>query len=349
MSTVVKTKVHEFPRPAEIGAVPSRSQFFFNRELSLLEFHARVLEEALDNNNPLLERLKFLSIFSSNLDEFFQIRVSGLKEELGDANIVSADGQTPAEQLRKTRERILGLIDQQARCLREEILKDYFMEKVYPILTPLAVDPSHPFPYISPLSVNIGLMVHAPEEEKLIGRKKREASRFVRIKVPSLVPRLVPVGASGTRFVLLEEIIQANIHVLFPGMNPGPCHLFRVTRDADIEIREEEAEDLLSLIQEELRRRRFGAPVRLEISPDMPAEMIEYLTEVLDLEHDDVYVFDGPLHIQDLMELFDIDRPDLKDEPFTATVPAWYTEHDNVFDAIRERDRLLHHPYDSYD
>jgi polyphosphate kinase len=373
MSTVVKTKVQEFPRPAEIGAVPSRSQFFFNRELSLLEFHARVLEEALDAGNPLLERLKFVSIFSSNLDEFFQIRVSGLKEELEDTNVVSPDGLTPAEQLRKVRERILVLVDQQSRCLREEILpqlkaagislipyeslsrhekeslKDYFMERVYPILTPLAVDPSHPFPYISPLSVNIGLMVHAPEEARLVGRKKREASRFVRIKVPSLVPRLVPVGASGTRFVLLEEIITANIQVLFPGMNPGPCHLFRVTRDADIEIRDEEAEDLLSLIQEELRRRRFGAPVRLEVSPDMTADMIEYLSQSLDLVADDVYVFDGPMHVQDLMELFDADRPDLKDEPFTATVPAWYTEYDNIFDAIRERDRLLHHPYDTYD
>lgn len=373
MSTVVKTRVHEFPRPAEIGAVPSRSQFFFNRELSLLEFHARVLEEALDQNNPLLERLKFLSIFSSNLDEFFQIRVSGLKEEMADTHVVSADGLTPTEQLRKCRERILALVDQQARCLREEILpqlkaagisllpyeslshhekenlKDYFVEKVYPILTPLAVDPSHPFPYISPLSVNIGLMVQAPEEERLIGRKKREASRFVRIKVPSLVPRLVPVGASATRFVLLEEIIEANIHALFPGMNPGQCHFFRVTRDADIEIREEEAEDLLSSIQEELRLRRFGAPVRLEISPDMPEDMIEYLTDSLKLEADDVYVFDGPLHLQDLMELFDVNRPDLKDEPFTATLPDWYTGYDNIFDAIRERDRLLHHPYDTYD
>jgi polyphosphate kinase len=372
MSTVVKTKIHEFPRPAEIGVVPSRSQFFFNRELSLLEFHARVLEEALDQGNPLLERLKFLSIFSSNLDEFFQIRVSGLKEELDDSNIVSADGLTPAEQLRKTRERILELSNEQARCLREEVLpqltsagvslipyeslsrhekenlQNYFMEKVYPILTPLAVDPSHPFPYISPLSVNIGLMVHAPEDGKLIGRRKREQSRFVRIKVPSLVPRLVPVGSSGTRFVLLEEIIEANIQVLFPGMVPGTCHRFRVTRDADIEIREEEAEDLLSLIQEELRRRRFGAPVRLEVSPDMPAEMIEYLTASLDLERDDVYVFDGPLHMQDLTELYDVDRPDLKEGPFTPLMPEWYSNYDNIFDAIRERDRLLHHPYDSY-
>lgn len=373
MSTVVKTKVHKFPSTTEIGVIPSRSQFFFNRELSLLEFHARVLEEAFDESNPLLERLKFAAIFSSNLDEFFQIRVSGLKEELEDCSVISPDGLTPAEQLRRVRERVLVLISEQTRSLREDILpklkaagvslvpyeslshhekenlKDYFIKKVYPILTPIAVDPSHPFPYISPLSVNIGLIVHAPDEQKLVGRKKREASRFVRIKVPSLVRRLVPVGSSGTRFVLLEEIIKANIQVLFPGMNPGPCHLFRVTRDADIEIREEEAEDLLNLIQEELRRRRFGAPVRLEISPDMSADMIEYLSASLELEPDDVYVVDGPLHIQDLLGLYNIDRPDLKDEPFTPSTPSWYTDCDNIFDAIREGDRVLHHPYDSYE
>jgi polyphosphate kinase len=230
-----------------------------------------------------------------------------------------------------------------------ESLKDYFTEKVLPILTPLAVDPSHPFPYISPLSVNIGLMVHAPRDVKFRGRRKREESRFVRIKVPSLVPRLVPVGSSGARFVLLEDIIEANIQALFPGMIPGPCHRFRVTRDADIEIREEEAEDLLSLIQEELRRRRFGTPVRLEVSPDMPPDMVEYLTSSLDLKADDVYVFDGPLHIQDLMELFDCDRPDLKDVPFNPALPEWYYQYDSIFDAIRERDRLLHHPYDTYE
>src|SRR5215204_1879497 len=213
MSTVLKTKIHEFPRPAEIGAVPSRSQFFFNRELSLLEFHARVLEEAFDAGNPLLERLKFLSIFSSNLDEFFMIRVSGLKEEMAYDNLVSADGLTPQEQLARTRERVLALIKAQARTLNEEILpqlndtglslltydslsrhekeslKDYFIEKIFPVLTPLAVDPSHPFPYISPLSVNIGLMVQAPGEVKLRGRGKNISSRFVRIKVPSVVPR----------------------------------------------------------------------------------------------------------------------------------------------------------------
>jgi len=375
MSTVVKREniVHEFPRRAEIGPVPSKAQYFFNRELSLLEFHARVLEEGLDDSNPLLERLKFLSIFSSNLDEFFMIRIAGLKEELGDANLISADGLSPAEQLAKTRGRILALVKEQARCLREEILpqlkatgitlvsyesllrhekeslREYFLEKVFPILTPLAVDPSHPFPYISPLSVNIGLMVHAPSEVKFLGRGKGVESRFVRIKVPETVPRLIPIGPSTARFVLLEEIIQANVQELFPGMNPGPCHRFRVTRDADIEIKEEEAEDLLSVIQEELRQRRFGSPVRLEVSPGMPPEMIDYLIGSLELEADDVYVFDGPLHLQDLMSLYDCDRPDLKDATFTTSVPEWFDEHDTIFDAIRERDRLLHHPYDSYD
>src|SRR6185369_16095162 len=184
---------------------------------------------------------------------------------------------------------------------------------------------------------------------KFIGPAKENGSRFVRIKVPSVVPRLVQTGSSGTRFVLLEDVIEANIKALFPGMTPGPCHRFRVTRDADIEIKEEEAQDLLSVIQEELRQRRFGTPVRLEVSTDMPAEMIEYLTSSLGLESSDVYVFDGPLHLQDLMSLFDCDRPDLKDAPFTAKVPSWYEEYDSIFDAIRERDRLLHHPYDSYE
>jgi polyphosphate kinase len=376
MSTVVKreARIHEFPKPVEVTVTPSRSQLFFNRELSLLAFHARVLEEALDTSNPLLERLKFLSIFSSNLDEFFMIRVSGLKEGLEQGITgVSADGTSPADQLTQIRRQVLKLIAEQSRVLREDILpqltetgvelvpydslsrhekenlKDYFLEKVFPILTPLAVDPSHPFPYISPLSVNIGLMVEAPNEMKLLGRGKVLKSRFVRIKVPSVVPRLLPIGSSGSRFVLLDEIIEANIDALFPGMKAGTCHRFRVTRDADIEIREEEAEDLLSMIQEELRRRKFGSPVRLEVSPDMPKEMVEYLTESLDLEPEDVYVFDGPLHLQDLVALYDADRPDLKDAPFSPSTPEWFDAYPTIFDAIKERDRLLHHPYDSYD
>ncbi|HEY2964208.1 MAG TPA: polyphosphate kinase 1 [Pyrinomonadaceae bacterium] len=374
MSTVVKREatIHEVTKPVEVAPRP-KSELFFNRELSLLEFHGRVLEEALDERNPLLERLKFLSIFSSNLDEFFMIRVSGLKEEMEHEVDLSPDGLTPAQQLEKCRERVISLIDQQARCLHDDIfprlneagipvvsynslsrhekerLEHYFLEKVFPVLTPLAVDPSHPFPYISPLSLNLGLMVDPAKNMKLISSRKLIESRFVRIKVPSVLPRLVPVGRSSSRFVLIEEIIEANIRALFPEMQLGPCYRFRVTRDADIEIREEEAQDLLSVIQEELRRRRFGAPVRLEVSADMPDEMIEYLASSLDLAEDDVYKFNGPLNIQDLMTLYGLDRPDLKDAPFTPRIPAWFREHKNIFDAIKERDRLLHHPYDSYD
>jgi len=364
--------IHELARP--VGTAAERGvDLFFNREFSLLEFHGRVLEEALDARNPLLERLKFVSIFSSNLDEFFMIRVSGLKEEMEHEVDVSPDGLTPAQQLAKSRERILTLVAEQARCLREDIfprldeagisvvrydslsrheqerLEEYFTEKVFPVLTPLAVDPSHPFPYISPLSLNIGLMVDPPKNMKFITARKLTERRFVRIKVPSVLPRLVQISASSSRFVLIEEIIEANIQALFPQMEPGKCHYFRVTRDADIDIREEEAQDLLNVIKEELRQRRFGMPVRLEVSADMPDEMIEYLTSSLHLEADDVYKFDGPLNVQDFMSLYDLERPDLKDPHFAPAVPAWFEKHENIFDAIKERDRMLHHPYDSYE
>ena len=374
MSTAIKeADVRQFPRPVEHDAQPNKPHVFFNRELSLLEFHARVLEEAFDHQNPVLERLKFLAIFSSNLDEFFMIRISGLKEEI-EQNITtaSADGLTPAQQLEKLRERILPLVEAQSRTIGEyvlpelkrngievtsyqslsryekEALREYFTEKVLPVLTPLAVDPSHPFPYISPLSLNLGLMVKAPAG-KPSGPGQSQEPRFVRIKVPSLVPRLIPVGLSGSKFILSEDLIDAHMETLFPGMELSGSHRFRVTRDADIEIREEEAQDLLSVIQEELRQRRFGAPVRLEVSSDMPVEMIGYLTESLNLGETDVYKIDGPLAVQELMSLYDCDRPELKDEPFVPVVPEWTAKRESIFDAIRERDRLVHHPYDSYD
>lgn len=347
---------------------------FINRELSLLEFHRRVLEEARDESNPLLERLKFLSIFASNVDEFFMIRVSGLKEEL-EQNIteLSPDGMTPAEQLSEIRKRLLPMIEDQMRCLQDEIfpqlkaegievasyeslsrkekrdLKTYFVEKVFPVLTPLAVDPTHPFPYISPLSVNLGLVVQAPDEPSPADPPKfKNEPRFVRIKVPSMLPRLIRVRGEETKFVLIDDLIKANLDLLFPGMDTGDCYQFRVTRDADIEIREEEAEDLLRVLQQELRKRRFGSPVRLEVSAEMPEVLVGYLTESLNLDPDDVYTVDGPLGVQDLMSLFDIDRPDLKDEPFRPIehkLPAGKS----IFDAIKERDILVHHPYDSYD
>lgn len=348
------------------------TRLFFNREMSLLEFHRRVLEEALDQSNPVLERLKFLSIFSSNLDEFFMIRVSGLKEEL-EENVteLSADGMTPGEQLAEIRKRVLSLVEIQTRCLRDDILPEleasgihvvdyqtltqperdslrtYFMEKVFPILTPLAVDQSHPFPYISPLSLNLALRVEAPEGKSAADPKHRHQPRFVRIKVPSVVSRLVQVGSSGLKFVLLEDLIEENSATLFPGMIVGKCHRFRVTRDADIELREDEAKDLLRVIQQELRRRPFGTPVRLEVSASMPEELVNYLIGSLHLSAEDVYVTDGSLAVQDLMSLYKLNRPDLKDEPFEAARPTWHGK--SIFDVLKERDVLLHHPYDAYD
>lgn len=378
MSTALKTEVPQTRPatarlPALVPTASGASRLFFNRELSLLEFHRRVLEEGMDDSNPLLERLKFISIFSSNLDEFFSIRVSGLKEEL-DENVteLSPDGMTPGEQLDEIRRRVLVLIDQQMRCLKNEILPqlnaegihlvpydslnadekgelhEYFMEHVFPILTPLAVDPSHPFPFISPLSLNLGLMVEAPSTFSSADPKHKNGARFVRIKVPLAVPRLIPVGMRENRFVLAEEVIEANTNYLFPGMIAGRCHRFRVTRDADIEIREDEAEDLLRLLQQELRQRKFGTPVRLEVSPGMPQDMIDYLRESLNVTEEDVYVTDGPLNLQDLAELYDLNRPDLKYPGFCPTTPQW-TRGRSIFEIMRERDVLLHHPFDSYD
>ncbi len=378
MSTALRKEpqtspLQEVPRlPALHPTATGATRLFFNRELSLLEFHKRVLEEGLDDRNPILERLNFLTIFSSNLDEFFMIRVSGLKEELEEeVTELSPDGMTPEEQLAEIRKRVLPLVEQQMKALREQILpglaetgihivshdtltvseqetlRDYYLEKVFPTLTPLAVDPSHPFPYISPLSLNLGLMVQAPAGASLADPKQKHVPRFVRIKVPLVAPRLVPVGKLGTKFVLLEDLIEANIDTLFPGMITGKCHRFRVTRDADIEIREEQADDLLRMIQQELRQRRFGAPVRLEVSAGMPEELITYLTESLGLVAEDVYVVDGPLSLQDLASLHGLNRPDLKYEAFAPSVPEWL-EQESIFDVLKEQDILLHHPFDSY-
>ena len=374
MSTATQAEIRRFPtaRVERVTPYTSVTSLFLNRELSLLEFHARVLEEAVDETNPLFERLNFLAIFSSNLDEFFMIRVSGLKEEVEHrVTHISADGLSPEEQLSKIRTRILPLIELQQRVWHKKIrpqlategihvvdyaslsryqrahLKSFFMEKIFPVLTPQAVDPAHPFPFISPLSLNLALMVEPPDDNSIDG-SKLSGPRFVRIKVPSSVPRLVPVDLSGSSFVLVEEVIEANVEELFPGMVVSQPNFFRVTRDADMEIREEEAEDLLSLIQQELRRRKFGAPVRLEVSTRMPSDMVGYLTQSLDLEDTDVYVVDGPLKIQDLTALCDLDRPDLKYEPFEPRVPKWFSEGGSIFDKIKEGDRLLHHPFDSY-
>jgi len=346
-----------------------------NRELSWLAFNRRVLEEAQDSSHPLLERLKFLAIFSTNLDEFFMIRVSGLKEELDEEVAeLSPDGLTPAEQLKAISEHLRPLVDEQMRCLREEILPQleaegivvasyselgetekrvadrYFFERVFPVLTPQAVDPSHPFPYVSNLSLNLGLMVNPTGEDSAgppvpMGEGK---ARFARVKLPPLVPRLVPIDETETKFTYLGSLIAAHADALFPGMRTGKSCLFRVTRDADIEIREDEAADLLKMMQQQLSRRRFGTAVRLEIAAAMPQSMVEYLTNSIGLTPQDVYLIDGPLNVPDLMRLYQLDRPELKDKPLRTSVPAAIKNAPSVFETIKRQDILLHHPYTTY-
>ena len=382
MKTVAsKHPLHEDRRGDFSGATLSpkltdAGQLLFNREFSLLEFFRRVLEEGLDATQPLLERLRFLAIFSSNVDEFFMIRVSGLKEEFEhDVTELSPDGMTPSAQLAGIGARLLPMLAEQSRCLTGELLprlteegiviasynslsaderaalQDYFQDQVFPVLTPQAVDPSHPFPYVSNLSLNLALMV-APLPEhgitsSLVGKIE---PRFARIKLPPLVPRLIPVEKDGSKFILLEDLIAANAHALFPRMRASACHAFRVTRDADMDIREDEADDLLHIMQQRLRERRFGTAVRLEVAEAMPADMTQYLTRVIGVEEENVYRVAGPLNVPDLMKLYKLDRPDLKDAPAAPRLPAALLRrsHLSIFDAIREQDILLHHPYTSF-
>ena len=344
-----------------------------NQDLQQLEFFRRVLEEATDNTTPALERLKFLSVFSSNLDEFFMVRVSGIKEMLDVEDIRPMPGElTPLEQLKVIRNKVLALVEEHSACLREEVLpqlqskdlaivpytrltqaeKDlmakYFMKNVFLVLTPQAVDPAHPFPYVSNRSLNIGLIVESNLEDTFAGFLDEEV-RFVRIKVPPVVPRLIPLDEENSRFTLLEEVIEANIHSLFPRMHLGKGHFFRVTRDADVEIRDDKAADLLALMKESLRERRFGLPVRLEVSSSMPPEMLEYLIHSLDIEPEDVYKIDGPLDVPGLMQLYGLDRPELKDKPLKAAVPSALRKKETLFESIKKQDHLLHHPYSSFE
>jgi polyphosphate kinase len=351
-----------------------QKHLLFNRELSWLEFNRRVLDEALDHRHPLLERLKFLGIFSSNLDEFFMVRVSGLQEAL-EAGITdtSPDGMKPDQQLKEISERLRPLLETQTKCWHGDILPalategiviksyrdltsrekkvadEHFREDVFPILTPQAVDPGHPFPYISNLSLNIGVMVSPPAEKKGAEPSVVMAgARFARVKLPPSVPRLIPVDEKGCRFTLLGSVVASNLEELFPGMRVGKPHLFRITRDADFEIMEDEAGDLLRTMQQHVRRMRFGHAVRLEVSSTMPQEMVDYLTTALSLTPADVYVIDGPLNLPDFMQLFGQDRPELKDRPLQLTVPHALSGPESVFDAIRAQDVILHHPYTAY-
>jgi polyphosphate kinase len=361
--------------PAHTKSKPNR--FFawsvLNRDLCQLEFFRRVLEEATDKSTPVLEKLKFLAVFSSNLDEFFMVRVSGIKEMLGIEDIGPMPGElTPTEQLTVIRNRVLTLVEEQTRCLRDEVLPElaeqgvviapyktlsdeekqslsqYFMKNIFLVLTPQAVDPARPFPYISNLSLNIGLTVRSNPDDTLAGTPLDNEARFVRIKVPPVVPRLIPITPGEMKFALTEEVIEANIHALFPSMNLSKGHVFRVTRDADVEIRDDKAADLLALIKESLRERRFGLAVRLEVSSSMPNEMVEYLTSSLKIDPDDVYKIDGLLDVGHLMELYSLNMPELKDKPLKAVVPPGLRNKESIFEALKRQDVLVHHPYTSF-
>ena len=336
-----------------------------NRELSWLEFNNRVLHEARDGRNPLLERVKFLTIFASNLDEFFQVRVSGLRRQhLAGLATHSTDGMSPGEQLLMIRARVLELVADHSAIfagIRAELagegieileydtvpehhaaLRTHFHNEIFPVLTPLAVDPGHPFPYISTLSLSIAVGLRDP----YTGER-----RFARVKIPPILPRLIELVPG--RFVLADQVIEANLDELFRGMEIVETHLFRVTRDADIEIEEDEADDLLLAMEEEVRRRRFGEAVRLEVERSMPEETRQILRKGVGVREEDVYEVAGMLDLTALWQLVGLDRPDLKDPPYTPVIPPRLVPADpdvppDVFAVVRAGDILVHHPYESF-
>jgi polyphosphate kinase len=350
-------------------------QPYFNRELSWIEFNRRVLEEASDTHNPLLERVKFLSIFASNLDEFFMIRVSGIKQQIGaGVQKPSPDGLTPNEQMAAIRRALLPVIDAERELLMKDLLpnlaaqgiylleyaqlnerqraylSDYFDRRIFAVLTPLAYDTSRPFPFISNLSLNLGVV--------LIDRQRGEL--FARVKIPEVLPRLIQLPNELIEvndsipperryaFVWLEQVIEASLSKLFPGMEIVEAYPFRVTRDADMEIEEDEADDLLSTIEEGVRQRRFGVVTRLTVEDLMPDHMCKLLITNLKISSSDLYTVRGPLGLSSLMSLMSVDRPDLKDPPFTPLTHPALANQVNIFDAISQGDILLHHPYQSF-
>jgi polyphosphate kinase len=338
---------------------------YINRELSWLDYAGRVLFEAQDSRNPLLDRVNFLTIFASMLDEFFQIRISGLRQQLHAGSTTTApDGRTAGEQLSAARARVLELVADHSSAWADvkkalaaegieivkyasvpehhQTLRQRFIDEIYPVLTPLAVDPGHPFPYISTLSLSIAVGLRDPETEE---------RHFARVKVPQILPRLYQVEPN--RFVLLDQIIEANLDLLFSGMEVVEHHLFRVTRNADLSIEEDEADDLLMAIEEELRRRRFGEAVRLEVERSMPPGTRAILLRGLGLGDDDAYEIRGMLDLTGLRDILELDRPDLKSEPWTPVTPPRLVPPDedepaDVFAAIRFGDLLVHHPYESF-
>ncbi|MEJ5350622.1 MAG: polyphosphate kinase 1 [Melioribacteraceae bacterium] len=350
-----------------------KPQYFFNRELSWLEFNRRVLEEALNPHLPLLEKIKFISIFFSNLDEFYMIRVSGLKEQIR-ANVYEAsiDGLTPVEQLRQIENTLKPMLNQiydywnnyiipELRknkifiCNIDELTKEekeglnnYFIKEIYPVLTPLAFDPGRPFPYISNLSLSFAILIKNQKGEK----------HFARVKVPNILPRLLRIdkiiktkscNSNGAiKFVWIGDLIKSNLNMLFPGLEVLEAYRFRITRNTDLEIQEDEADDLLQLIEENIRQRKFGSVVRLEVEKQMPDYMIDTLIENLEITRDDLHIIDGTLGLSDVIQLYDLSMPNLKDKPFYPVTPVIFDEEENIFSLISKKDILINHPYESF-
>ncbi|MGA9379358.1 MAG: polyphosphate kinase 1 [Phormidium sp.] len=357
-------------------------QYYFNRELSWLEFNYRVLNEGLDERTPLIERLKFLAIFSSNLDEFFMVRIAALREQLeAQVTKLSPDGMSTTEQLTAISQRLRPLVELQHQHFEQELrpllakhgvhildyvdlnqeqriyLQNYFDEQIFPVLTPLAVDPGHPFPHISNLSLNLAVVIQDPETKEEL---------FARVKVPQMLPRFV-VMPEALRVqmevqplvwmsVPLEQVIAHNLASLFPGMNVQECYPFRITRNADLAIQEDEADDLLIAIEQELRKRRIGgSAVRLEIDATASDWVRHTLVQELSLSENDVYAVDGLLGLRDLMSFLQLPLPELKDPSWTPVIPLRFRrlaeigeDGENIFDLISQRDLLVHHPYQSF-
>ncbi len=342
---------------------------FSNRELSWLAFNARVLALAEDRRRPLFERMKFLAIFASNLDEFYMVRVAGLKRraDMG-LQLTSPDGLSPRETLAELAERTRELAARHAGCFLHDVqpalaeqgiaivrwdslddeerrrLGEYFRAKVFPVLTPLAVDPAHPFPYISGLSINLAVLVRGPASE---------VERFARVKVPNNVPRFVVVSHSlvEAEFLPLEDLIAAHLPMLFPGMQVVEHHVFRVTRNADFEVEEDRDEDLLQALERELVRRRFGPAVRLEVAEDIDESVLSLLASEIDVQKDDVVRVPGLLDLTALWQVYELDRPALKDRPFVPATHPRFAEGEtpkSVFATLRDGDVLVHHPYESF-
>lgn len=347
--------------------------YYINRELSTIEFNRRVLTESFRPDHPLLERVKFCAIYNNNMDEFFMVRVASIKQQVIMGITDSGpDGLTPREQLVSIHRTVTALLEQQMKHWGETLrpllaqagihilgyadlkkrqqkkLDDYFEREIFPVLTPLAFDPGHPFPHISNLSMNLAVVIRDPDN----GR-----THFARVKVPSTLPRLVPLNPldpdellppAVQKFVWVEQVIVANLSRLFPGMEIVAAHPFRVTRNTDMEIQEDEADDLLLTMEESLRQRHFGFVVRLEVEETIPEWIRGILMSNLESAPHDVYTVNGPLDLHDLMDLLRLDRPDLKDSSFHTSTPPPLTSTSSLTAVLKRQDVLLHHPYDSF-